>query len=340
MDYFGVVREAWDVVRRERGLWGLGAIELLRHLTLWALIAVVAVPMVMLSMVAAASRDSVAMSVFGDGLAFWLASRYVGLLALLVAVFLAYTAAAVLSLAAQAGIVSETAKALDGERPSATAGLAVGFKRWWRAAAILALPALPSLLYALILAIVVRSLVAAPLAAGERLDFVQLQGVMSGLSPVSWVVGLVALPLGVLAAVALRIAIIEDIEWREAFKGAWEFCREHFSHVALMFLVLYLVAFAATLVAELAVGIIGGVLGVGAVLVGTSAGLEAGVAVGAVAIVVLLVLFGMFMAGLGLVSSISWTIMWSRLRPPGQSPAIVAASAVSLSTGPRQEETQ
>lgn len=339
MDYFGVVREAWGLVRRERGLWGLGAIELLHHLMLWLLMLVVMLPVVLLAMVAAASRDSVAMSTFGDGVAFWLASRYVELMALLVAVFLAYTAAAVLSLAAQAGIVSETAKTLAGEKPSATAGLAVGFKRWWRAAAILALPALPGLLYALLLAILVRSLVAAPLAAGEQLDFVQLQAVMSGLSPVSWLVGLVALPLGVLAAVALRIGIIEDTEWRVALKDAWRFCREHLTHVALLFLVLYLVAFAATLVAELAIGMVGGVFGVGAVLVGTSAGLEAGVAVGAVGIVALLVLLAAFMAGLGLVSSVSWTMMWMRLRPD-QSPTAEAASAVSLSTGPRQEESQ
>lgn len=315
MDYFGVVREAWDVIKRERGLWGLAAIELVHYLLLMLLALLTSVPVVMLA-AAAASQQRLAVSSVIDTATFWFASHYTALLILLGVVFVAYATAAVLSVAAQAGIVDQAARSLRGGVVVAGDGLGVGFRLWWRAASILALPALPALLYYLALAIVMQAMVAAPLSTGARPDLAGVNTAIGLLSPVSTMVGVLGIPLGVLAILALRFGVIRDLAWRDAFREAWRFAKVHFTHVALLYLVLLLVILLATFASEFVFGMLSAVFLGAALVVGMNVGKAVGIAIGVVGGILVVAAFCAFLAVLSLVNSVSWTVMYVRLNEP------------------------
>lgn len=315
-------------MRRERGLLGLASLEVVHVTLLWVLVLAGSVPFLMVVLLAVPAQESVAVSGFSDAVLFWLSQNYRALMVVIVVAFVAYTAAAVLSVAAQGGIVSETARSLSGAKASASSGLTTGFRLWWRSAAILALPALPSLIVVLGLAVALQVGIAAPLAAGARPDFLRFELVADALAPVSSLFSIAAVPLSVWAFVSLRFAIIDDLAWRASFARGWRLLKSHPGEIALMFIVVYVVAFAVALAAELAAGAIAGVLGAIAFVLGIQAGLRAGAFLGVIAALVLLVLMAVTSAGLSALSSVCWTVMWTKLTVQEADP-IVAESLPS-----------
>lgn len=315
MDYFEIVRGGWAVVRRERGLWWLGAVEALHVLLLWLLMLSVTLPLLLVLFLAFAPQQDLPLPPIADDLSFWLSRNYVALMASMVIAFLAYAVAAVVTVAAQGGIVHQVGQALRGGPVSASRGLAAGFAMWWRTAAILALPALPSLLFLLALALMLQFMVVGPLSAGGSPDALQLRITLDAISPLSTLVSFATVPLSVWAFLALRFAILADLTWRDAYVAAWRLAKAHLKDVALLFLVIYAVMFVVAFVAEVVIGLASGLLSLVAILSWSMGGVAVAIAFVAFAALVAMIALAGVSAGIALVTSAVWTLFWTRLQP-------------------------
>jgi hypothetical protein len=249
---------------------------------------------------------------------------------LLAVTFLVWAVLLVIDVAAQGGLTSEGRRVLAGEGASFGRGLSFGMKRWWRTAVVMALPALPGLVYLLVVVIVLWAQLVRPLASGAPPDLAALGALanaLSAISPLSYLSSLLAIPLGVWAMLALRFGLVDDLAWARAFGAAWALVRHRFVDVLLITLIIYAIAYAAALV----IGIMGTVLAAGfafvVVSVATSGAASTAWLIGGAGILVLGVVLAAWSLAFSVYYSLVWTAFWVRAKEPGSAEAVIAAPA-------------
>jgi len=323
VEYGRVLRDAWSITVRTRVLWWLGAISAAQVVVYAAIVAGLAVPMAAMPQIASTIMATDAGAVTGSdavrqqlvlSAAQWIGSHLAAIAMGAVAVFSVWIVLGVFDVAAQTGIVAQVAAVAEHRSASLLAGLHDGFRLWWRAVALLALAAMPSLAYLLVMALALFVTVTLPLLMGQppKVGAALISNLV--LSPLSGIASLVAVPLGVLVQLALRFAVVDNAEWRPAFRAAWRLAKANLAEIALTYALILLVttiavtAFSAFAAAAAAVG---GVLLLGAALLATagdSAAAGNAAAVGAVSLVGLLFLG--FQAVVFVWQSSVWTLLW------------------------------
>lgn len=337
MEYGDIIRQSWRIVRAERALWGFGAISAVQGLVGGAVIAIVAV---MGGAVAAmgqilatqglesggsdAEFDLMLARGF-DAVAPWMPAFIAGLMV----VMLLWLFVAIFDVAGGAGLISQADAALKGQPTSFGDGMARGFSAWGRVAALLALSAAPALVAALVQSLATFGSTTLPLLAGETPDPVTMMFANQAASGVGSLVSLLAVPVGVLAVVALRWVVLEDMGWRMALGRSWHTCKTRFADVALMYLVLLAVALGVGIVLALAAGVLVAVFGTVVVVLAIAESMVAAVLLGVVGLLLLTGVVGLSQGALAVVMSVAWTVFWRRLTAPAEQPAVMPDLSVT-----------
>ena len=328
MEHSGVsaiVREGWGVVRRGRALWWLGMITTAQSALFALVFGALLVPLVALPRAIAVVYEQSGTMQGAEDLAQlaredavlrgteWFYANWVTIAVVFACVFVIWIALGVLDVAAQAGLVTQADRALDGRDVSAVGGLRDGFAVWWRAVGLLALSVMPSMLYALALAVVAYFTVSLPLLKGEAPNIATNMAWNAALSPLSLVTSLLAIPLAVLVQLGLRYAAIADRPVTAALHSAWDLLRRRLGDVALLFLALYGIALAVAIGMIAVVGVVVSVFAAafaGTMAVSGPGGLP--YAVAAVGVLAVLVVFAVVQTGLFVFNSASITAFWRR----------------------------
>ena len=191
----------------------------------------------------------------------WVAARAGLIFAAMLGVFmLLWLVLGVLDVAAQVGMITQVDAVKERRTPSASAGMADGFRYWWRAVALLAIAALPALVYLLIVALVVLFTVSLPLFMGNQPAPGAALISNLVLTPLSAVSSLIAIPLAVLVQLALRFAVLENASWRPAFGRAWRLAKSALTEVAITYLLLVAVGFVVSMALMIVLALAGVVL--------------------------------------------------------------------------------
>ena len=322
MEYGRLVREAWSVTSRTRALWGLGAIVALQLVVYAAIVMSLSAPLAILPQMAesmsaeggAASQGAVDGEQILVFAAQWVAARASLIAAVVLGVFLLWVVLGVLDVAAQVGMITQVEAVQERRTTSAGAGMADGFRYWWRAVALLAIAALPALVYLLISALVVLFTVSLPLYLGNQPAPGAALISNLVLTPLSAVSSLIAIPLAVLVQLALRFAVLDHASWRAAFGRAWRLAKGSFAEVALVYLLLVAVGFVVSLALMGVLALAGIVLATITLWISASmTGAPGGSAV-ATALVGLVVLGGLLFVAMQAVMFIwrssVWTLFW------------------------------
>jgi hypothetical protein len=323
VEYGRIVSGAWSITVRTRALWWLGAISAAQAVVYAVVVGAIAAPMAMMPQLASAisaADNGTADTIGGDRLqllvtaAQWVGSHTVAISLVAGGVFSAWLILGVFDVAAQVGIVSQVDAVADRRPASAGAGLRDGFRYWWRTVALLALAALPGLIYLLAMALVMLFTISLPLYLGQPPKAGAALVSNLALTPLSGVVTLLAVPLGVLVQLAVRFAVVDDAEWRSSFGAAWRLAKANLAELAIVYVMiaaftLCAVAVFAAIAAASAVVI--GVLFLGVGLAATagdpaSAGRVA--LAGSVGFIGLL--FLAFQAVMFIWQSAVWTLVW------------------------------
>ncbi len=210
MDYFGILKRAWNVAWRNKALWVLG-----------------------LFAVGASSGGS-----GGGGGSGWrtsdlgefeAAARWVeanaGLLIVLAAIVgVIGFAFFILSVAARGGLVAEVDRLERGDKVSLGRGWRTGFRYWFRIFGINVLLAIPILLLVgAFVALVAAGGIGLGLSGGSDLAAGGLVGIIClGIPVFVLLVIPLAIIIGILGELALRHAVIEDAGAIDAIKLGWD----------------------------------------------------------------------------------------------------------------------
>jgi hypothetical protein len=310
VDWGGLVREAWRLAFRTRPLLGLSAITALQAVALIVMsggvVALFVVVLIQAFAPAGAGSPTLVQS---------LASLWPALMASALGLMAVWLVLAVFDVAARPGLITQTLAASDGRAASIAAGLGDGFRIWWRTVGLLAIAAMPGLIYALVLSIGLLFVVSLPMYLGNAPDPVVLSLANSLSQPLGGLVSLVAIPLGVLSQLGLRYAAAEDLHWRPAFSAAWVLAKARFADVALVYLLLVALIGIVGLGLAIVLGILGLIAAAVTLAFGAGAGGPSAAAVmswvvcgvlGAVTLFVFQVYAGAF-------SSVMYTMFWVRV---------------------------
>ncbi len=219
MEYGRILRGAWTITARTRALWWLGAIAAAQVAVYSVVVAGLTAPLSVMpgfaSTIASveAGTSSGLDSARAQPLftaAEWLGAHLDAVVIGAIAVFSAWLVLGVLDVAAQVGIVTQVDAVAERRSASLATGLRDGFRLWWRAVALLALAALPTLVYLLVMALLVLFAVTLPLYLGQPPHAGAALVSNLVLAPLSGVVSLVSVPLVVLVQLAMRFAVIDD----------------------------------------------------------------------------------------------------------------------------------
>lgn len=213
MDYWAILKRAWQITWRYKALWVLGLFAGASGGTFGG----------------AGGRSGTGYRTGREDLS-RLSSQVTGwveahlplviaagaLLALLALVFW------VLSIAAQAGLVYGANEAAEGRRPSLGSCWRAGFKRWGRVFMIGVLVGLPVVVVALVVGAIVAAVVAGGLLApaAER-TVALLVGACLGLPLVVALIVVLAVALGIVYQLALRYGVLADATFGQALVAAW-----------------------------------------------------------------------------------------------------------------------
>jgi hypothetical protein len=323
VEYGRIVREAWSITVRTKSLWWLGGIAAAQVAVYLVVVSGLVAPMAALPALASAITASSTSLSAGVPTAAerllvavgqWLGTHWLALATGTALVLAAWLVLGVLDVAAQIGIVTQ-ANAVAERRPaSLRAGMRDGFLHWWRAVALLALAALPTMVYLLVMAAVVFFTVSLPLYLGQPPNPGGAFLANLVLSPLSAVVSVLSVPLAVLVQLALRFAVVDDVVWRPAFRSAWRLAKSNLTEIFIAYAVVALVSMVALLLfAFLAalLALIASVLFLGGALVLTSGDTSSAGRIalfGTAGFVALL--FVAFQAVMFVWQSSVWTLVW------------------------------
>ena len=320
--------DTWRLMRHTGALWRLAAISTLQLLLYVVIVVGLITPMTMLTRLAVFARlgsgTSSPLSESDSGAQFasvvsgavqWVGMHWIPLMLAIIAIVVCWVVSGVFDVAATAGIITQTAASREDRPAAAAAGLRDGFRIWWRTVALLALAALPALVYLLIVAVTTFVAVSLPLYQGRLPDAAALTASNGISTMLSSVISLVSIPLAVLVALGLRFAVLGDCEWRDAVGRAWRLMRVRAVDVLVMYLLIAGIGIAIAVVMSILMCLVGAVLGVivAVVVAGGAKLLSASVVgVGGVAAVFLLViLFAATMVSVAW-QSVAWTLFWRR----------------------------
>ncbi len=288
MDYFGIAKEAWRIGRRNRALWGFGALTAVQSLALGVLVALVAVPFALLIALQSMSAAEPRLLAVLERVSGYMIRLWPALIATLVIGCVIWIATGILDVAGQGGLITETIAAREGRRPTGfRVGLAHGFTHWWRIAGLYALMALPSLLYLLLLSVGMFTAVALPSLRGQVPDPLTVQRVLAGVSPFSGLASLAGIALTVLCTLALRWVVVDGLEVRASLGASWGLIKAQLSRVVLMWLTALLASAVVLYGGGTVVYLVGGALAVPVIAVGAS---NAGLGIALAAVLALAVL--------------------------------------------------
>lgn len=311
MDYLAIVRESWSLVRRNRALPALSLIQVAYSAALGLAVMAAFVPLT-LSIALTAAEDVPGAA---ESLAFlgFLGQHSTAFIVLVVALMVCAAAIAVIDVAAQAGLVDQAMAAAYGTEASFSAGLSRGMSRWWRTAALLAIPALPGLLYLLAYLSVMYASVVVPVLEGADFDSARMSAVSGGMGMVSSIISLIVVPLSVLATLGLRFSVADDAPWLESLKRSWTLVKSRFVDVLLSYLLMAVLTFVAVLAVEFVLALVILALVAIVVLLVTSGSGVAATVVGVTGGLVVAIAIALMGGLLGAVVSSFWTVLWLRL---------------------------
>jgi hypothetical protein len=338
VDFTAIISDCWRLIRTTRPLWWLATISAIQLALYATIVGIIIVPMTVLTQMAVIARqqassgraDPVQLDVMVVGAVHWLGANWAMLAASAVTLLAIWAVSGVFDVAATAGAITQADAVAGGKPASAAAGLHDGFRIWWRTIGLLAIAALPALLYLLLLAVVTFYTTSLPLYRGELPDLsaMRVGNVMS--TPVSVLVSLVSIPLNVIVALGLRFAALGGMEWRESFGRGWALLKARFVDVAVWYLIVIGFGAAISFVGMVPISI---VLIVGAMVVLATGAIHVGgaglAAIGAVAGVGCAVLMALVILVTLLWQSVAWTMFWREL---------TGTSAVELTQEPVQGE--
>lgn len=335
MEYWAIVREAWDSTRRNRGLWGFGAITATQAVMTMIMAMVVgflfAASMMLIEILAIAGStgDDTVSSNLADVMS--LVERFISanggmIIAAAAGLSLLWIGVAVLDVASLGGLVAESDAAGRGGSASFSRGLASGWRLWWRVAGLYAIQALPSLVTMAAMALLMWVPLLGPTLSGGSPVPGQAMAASQLIQPLASLSSLIAIPLSVVVLFALRFAVIEDMDWRSAFSASWNLVKANAGTVALFFLVIW------------GVGIVGG-MAMGAIvivaavlqLVALFMAIAPATVIPGIVIAVLVTLielagFFVVIAAMVVVTANAYTIAWRQLvaRPVAEKPVPVS----------------
>jgi len=332
VDYWDIVKESFRTVRTQRGLWGFAGISAVAGVfgsVVFGLLGVVVALDVMLGQLLVmgdASGGPAAVRVAGALLRAQAQARpwmpmIVAAVALLV---VAWLVAVIFDVAAAGGVIAQTDKSLRGERVSFRAGMSQGFALWGRTATLMALAAAPALATAFMQTAGMFVTVTLPLMSGAEVDVAGVLATNRMTNVVGSLLSLLAIPLGVLCALALRWALLEGATWRSALGAAWRACTSNLAEVALIYLVLLALSVVAGVLIGVVVGVLAAVLAIIVVMLFVAGSDTAALAVGALSAGCLILIGAAIQGGLSVVVSVAYTLFWRRLTAPADDSSISA----------------
>lgn len=210
MDYFGILKKAWNITWKYKALWVLGLFA---------------------GMGSGSSGNSGSSYQQGSGdvssgtadqFAQWandnllLIAIVVGVLVIIAVVFW------VLSIAAQGGLVHGANEGAENRKPSLRDAWGVGFSKWGRTFMIGFVLALPIIAVAVVLTILMIAMIGGGAAAGEEAAGAAIAGGLCLVLPI-FVVVIIALSVivGIVYQLALRYGVLDDITFGQAIKRGW-----------------------------------------------------------------------------------------------------------------------
>ena len=343
MDFGRIISDSWRIMRTTKALWWLGLISAVQ-ISLYALIVGgMIAPMAVLTQLmvtvrqgseAGAGTDTAQLSAAVTTAGLWLSANWPALLTGASALVLAWGVAGVYDVAATAGLITQAEASAQGRPASASTGLRDGFHVWWRTVGLLAVAALPSLIYMVAIGLVTLFAVSLPLYQGALPNPAALRTGTALSQPLSLLVSIVSIPLGILVALGLRFAVLRGFEWRESLAHAWDLAKHRLTDVGLMYLIVIGIGTAISLVGMIPSIVLFVVFAiVAAVTIGASHGAVSAtlVVIGCIFAILVLVLFLVVMVATIMWQSVAWTVFWRQITgvepacQPSVAPSYVAS---------------
>jgi hypothetical protein len=323
LDWSGLLRDSWRTARGTSALWQLGLVSAAQVVLYSAVIGGMIAPLTVLtqllvqaqSPLAGTGASAEAIQASLPGLLVWLTRNGPVLAATGLGVMLLWGASGVLDVAATGGSISQTLVAVEGRRASFAAGMRDGFGAWWRMVGLLAIAAMPGLLYLLVIALFTLFAISLPMLAGRAPDLatIGVGNTASGL--LSPIVGMVGIPLAVLVQLGVRFVVLEGQDWRRAWSSAWALAKTRLADVVLMYLLQLAIASVAAIAYSVVIVVIVVAAGTAVVFAVAAANGFSGTAVVLTAVAAIMVLIVSFaLVVLTLVwQSVVWTLFWRRI---------------------------
>ncbi|MFA6047181.1 MAG: hypothetical protein WC718_19520, partial [Phycisphaerales bacterium] len=150
----------------------------------------------------------------------WVSDHRPGIVAGALSLFFVWVTSGVFDVAATAGTISQTGRLADNRSATFSQGMRDGFRAWWRTVGLLAIAAIPALISLAVLAAITLLTITIPIAQGQSPSPMAISAGSIANSALSGVLGLVAIPLGVIALLGMRYVVFEDAGWKSAWRSA------------------------------------------------------------------------------------------------------------------------
>jgi hypothetical protein len=305
LNYLEIVQQAWDIIWKHKWLW------------LFGFIAALGSGGGNFSNSLQYSSNSGNTSSAGANFSHFMSTYWVVivLLALLLVVF--SLVAMVFSIIANGALIGSAKGADAGEPVGLGIGWRVGLKYFWRLLGLNIVVILIILVPIVVLALgaVVVTLLSNASGSGSAWICLVPLGLLCLL-----VVVVVAILLGISSNYAMRYIVIDGAGVIDSLRRGFALFRLRWADTVLMYLLLGVIGFAVgvvLLIPGAAIGLPALALGISGVALKSIILVAAGVFVGLLAILVMAVLNGVFVA----FSSVAWTLTYIRLTAPGDKPA-------------------
>jgi hypothetical protein len=341
VDWAGLVREAFVLTRRGGALWRLGAVSAVQLALYMLLMAAAVLPIVALTQVLALSQAPGALSLGAaesmSKTLDWFSANRIGIWAGAMLLMIVWAASGVFDVAASAGSVSQTGRLAEGRSATFTQGMRDGFRVWWRIVGLLAIAAIPALASLAVLAMVTLTTITIPITQGQQPspEAIGLGGTVNSL--LSGVLGVLGIPLGVLAQLGMRFVVFEDAGWKSAWRSASQLARDRLLDVVIVYLVQAVVVWAcSTAFAALAGAMVAVVAVCVAMLVGAAHSFSgAAFFVTAMGVLVLAAVCLAAFVFLLVWQSVMWTLFWRRVRGTGPGSGVHSGSTGVAGVAPQ-----
>ncbi len=340
MDYRDVMKDAWEITRRTRALWVLGAISAAQAMVYSVVMAMILVPIAVLPQMST-SLTLVSQGVDSDASPFGavalllangsraVVSHMPEIIAIIVVVFAVWIVLGVLDVAAQPAMIAVSLGRIEGRDVSVSEALRTGFGLWGRTVGLLTVAALPLLALVFGIAVSTTFMYTLPIMRGVVPGPAPALAMQLAFAPLQAAVSLMTVALSVVVTIALRHALVEAVQVREALRRGWRLVRSNFAAIA----VTYLVASSAAVLVALTLGVGVALLGGVAAVILTGSTLIAMKSLGTVAASIALAGVSLaacigfaFQAALYAWTSTVWTLAWRNLT--GRDETSVALGAV------------